>query len=214
MTGGLMPLHQNRLPFPQRGYNGGVMSEVIPGDIIGFSGDGVFSTVIKLGTFSHPWSGVSHVGIVAGARAHGNLVFESLATDSMPCKISGECRPGVQAHTLEEICSTYQGWVYHYPLYRPLYRHESSRLTSYLLESIGKYYDEIGAMRTTGFLYAAISALKRGQDTAELFCSELVVASLSHIGLWATTNVSRWNPTRLIRSLRCGGLVCKPRRLK
>lgn len=190
------------------------MYTISPGDVIGFSGGGAVSTVIKVCSLANPWSGISHVGVVAGARGYGDVVFESTSGDVRPCAITGVRTNGVQAHTLDELVESYDGWLYRYPLYRQLYRHESSRLTSYLLQSIGSPYDRDGAVHAGGVLYAAVCALKRGQDLADLFCSELVAAALSHIGVFETSNASRWNPTRLIRELRRMGIVGKPVRIK
>jgi hypothetical protein len=190
------------------------MQQIKPGDVIGFSGRGLISSVIKVGTFASPWSGISHVGVVAQARGHGELVFESTSLDELPCSVSGVRGPGVQAHAISELVDSYDGAMYNYPLYRELYRHESSRLTSYLLQAIGRQYDKNGALHAGGMLYATVSAMKCGQDLAELFCSELVAAALSNIGVFETTNASRWNPTRLIRELRRLDIIGKPVRLK
>lgn len=185
-----------------------------PGDVIGFSGGGFLSTVIKLGSFASPFSGISHVGIVSQARGHGVLLFESTSMEDLPCDITGKRIAGVQAHNLDAVVNSYAGRAYHYSLYRYLYRHESSRLTTFLMQLVGTRYDRDGAIHSGGLLYGAINALTRGQDLSALFCSELVAAALATVGVLHTENASRWNPTLLVRTLRRHGLVGTPRRLK
>ena len=94
------------------------------GDVIGFSGNSWISALINLGTYGLPFSGISHVGIMAHAADGRLLLFESTTLENMPCELSGECFNGTQAHDLTKILQAYAGKVWHYPLYRPLYEHE------------------------------------------------------------------------------------------
>jgi hypothetical protein len=190
-----------------------MIESVKPGDVFGFRGTGLISTVINLGSCGLPVTGLSHVGIVASA--HGDLVlFESTTLSSLPCHLTGQHTNGVQAHKIDDIKSTYRGRVYHYPLYRRLYTHEEQRLTLSLLSHIGTSYDKTGAIQAGGLVTAWIESIKRGEDLTSLFCSELVACALSDVGVFPTSNASRWSPNKLVRTLRRTGILRKPTRIK
>src|SRR5690242_20486011 len=112
-----------------------------PGDILAFSGRSLLSRAIELGTYGP----ISHVGIVG----EKGLIFEANHCDHEPCAIQGRLVSGTQAHTIESRMG-YDGPVWHYPLISPLYRHEVTRLMTFLTDTIGLPYDEIGAFRSAG----------------------------------------------------------------
>ena len=184
-----------------------------PGDIIGFSGSGWISVAINIGTYGIPFWGISHVGIMARGEDGRLLLFES-SEDDIPCAISGEHFVGTQAHELDDVLKVYGGKAYHYPLYRPLYPNEDARLTQFLMDTIHTPYDLMGAFRATGVGISWIESLFRPQDLSMIFCSEWVASALSMVGIFPTSNASRWNPNRLIRHLRLNGVLFRPRRLK
>lgn len=190
------------------------LNVIKPGDVIGFSGRSWISAGVNIATYGIPLFGISHVGIMANTPDGRMLIFESTSLEDLPCEISGENFTGTQAHKLEDILRVYKGRVYHYPLYRPLYTGESERLTQFLMETIHVPYDMMGALRAAGVGLSWIESLFRSQDLSLIFCSEWVASALSVIGVFPTSNVSRWNPNRFIRCLRWNGVVCKPRRLK
>lgn len=184
-----------------------------PGDVVGFSGRSWLSAAINFGSYGIPLWGISHVGILAESSGR-LLLFEALVDSSLtPCHVCGEQKPGVHAHPLDDVCNVYSGSVWHYPLYRPLYEHERTRLTNFLNGVDGSEYDPIGALRSGGFLLAWIESLFRRQELSLFFCSELVAAAYAYTGLFATSNASGWNPNSLTRALRLAGVLCKPRRL-
>ena len=189
------------------------MNVIKPGDVIGFAGNGWASAAINLGTYGIPFWGISHVGIVAKTFDGRLLLFESTSLKDTPCEITGEIFVGTQAHKLENALAGYVGRVYLYPLYRQLYSDEDSRLTQYLMDTIGTPYDLMGALRTSGVGISWIESLFRPQDLNMIFCSEWVASALSVIGVFPTNNASRWNPNRLCRYLRRDNVVYKPRRL-
>ena len=190
------------------------MNMVKAGDVIGFSGRSWISAAINVGTYAIPLFGISHVGIMAHDDKGRLLIFESTSLDDLPCEISGEVFTGTQAHKLEDIVRVYKGRVYHYPLYRPLYPNEDERLTQFLMETIHTPYDMMGAFRSGGVGLSWFESLLRPQDLSTIFCSEWIAAALAVVGLFQTSNASRWSPNRLTRRLRWGGVLCKPRRLK
>jgi len=183
------------------------------GDVVGFSGRGWISAAVNIGTYGLPFFGISHVGVMANDPDGRLLLFES-SEDDLPCAIFGEKFVGTQAHVLGDVLEVYKGKVYHYPLYRPLYPNEDARLTRFLMETIHTPYDLMGALRATGVGISWIESLFRPQDLSTIFCSEQVASALSMIGVFPTSNASRWNPNRLCRHLRWNGAVGKPRRLK
>jgi hypothetical protein len=191
------------------------MSHIIakPGDIIGFSGRSPRSDAINLLTGGIPRWSISHVGIVGRCLSGELYLFE--ATEALnSCKIHGTWGAGFQAHRIEFAIDSYRGRVWHYPLYRRLYAHELLRLTTYLDGILGTPYDKTGAINSGGWAHSWINALIKGQDLLELFCSEAAAAAESRIGIFPTTNASRWSPNKLVRTMRRAGLLCKPKRVK
>ena len=103
-----------------------IPDEIKAGDIIGFSGDSWISTLVNIATYGIPFWGLSHVGIMGHADDGRLMLFESTQLDDLPCEITGEVFLGTQAHQLEHVVKVYKGKVWHYPLYRPLYRPKTS----------------------------------------------------------------------------------------
>jgi hypothetical protein len=185
------------------------------GDIIGFSGRSWISAAINIATYGIPLWGISHVGILANCPDGKLRLFESTTLDGdIPCEITGKPICGTQAHALDFILGHYDGKAYHYPLYRPLYPNEDERLTEFLIDTIGVPYDVLGAFRSAGVGLSWIESLFREQDLTSIFCSEMVAAAYATVGLFATDNVSRWNPNRLVWRLRRAGILLRSRRLK
>jgi hypothetical protein len=193
----------------------GKPAEAKPGDLIGFAGSHWISDLICLGTYGIPRWSISHVGIMGEAKDGGLLLFESTSLiDGLPCAIAGVPFHGTQAHELVARRDNYRGKVWHYPLYRPLYEYERQRLTEFLMATIHVPYDEMGAFRSGGVGLSWIESLLHEQSLTSIFCSEWCAAAHAYIGVHATDNVSRWNPTRLIRHERRREILLKPRRLK
>jgi len=185
---------------------------VKPGDIIGFSGKSLRSDAINIVTGGIPRWGISHVGII-GDRHGSRYLFE--ASDKLNwCEIRHEMSRGVQAHLLDDVLESYNGRVWHYSLYRRLYQHEDFRLSAFLHGSLGTPYDRAGAIQSGGFLWGLLNSKLRGESLTEDFCSEVCAAAESRIGIFPTTNASRWNPNKLVRTMRRAGLLHRPMRLK
>lgn len=189
-------------------------TSIKPGDIIGFSGRTWLSHFINLVTYGIPGIGLSHVGIMANDNTGRLLLFESTTLDPLPCVIAGTTFDGTQAHKLEDVIRNHRGRVYHYPLYRPLYDFEQSRLTQFLMETIHTPYDQMGAMRSAGVGLSWIESQFREQDLTTIYCSEWCASALAVVGVLPSTDVSRWNPNHLARHLRRHDIVMRPRRLK
>ena len=189
------------------------MDVVKPGDVIGFSGRGWASALINVGTYGIPFFGLSHVGIMARVPDGRLLLFESTSLSDLPCVLSGESFVGTQAHELREAVAAYPGKAYLYPLYRPLYRNEDGRLTQFLMETVHTPYDLMGAFRSAGVGISWIESLFREQDLTSIFCSEWIASALSIIGVFPTSNASRWSPNKLVRHLRWNDVLLKSQRL-
>jgi len=182
----------------------GVLDSAHPGDVIGFSGHSLVSAGVNLCSFGVPLWSLSHVGIVSKCNSPGRglRLFDSAAGF------------GVRSQPLRAGLELYDGKVWIYRLARPLYLHECARLCSHLDSMLGLPYDTAGALRAGGLLWAAAQGAFRGESLASLFCSEFVAEQLSYIGMFNTTNVSRWSPNHLMRTLRRLGVVHKPERVK
>ena len=191
-----------------------IPDEIKAGDIIGFSGDSWISALVNVATYGIPFWSLSHVGILGHADDGRLLLFESTQLDDLPCEITGEVFLGTQAHQLEHVVKVYKGKVWHYPAFRPLYASEDERLTRFLMANLHVPYDKMGAFRSAGVGFSWVESLFREQDLTTIFCSEMVAAAYATVGLFATDNVSRWSPNRLVRRLRRAEILLKPRRLK
>jgi len=187
--------------------------EIKTGDIVAFSGFGHKSVIVNLVTFGWPFFWASHVGII-GEYEGEQLLFESTTLSNVPCVIQQKSFKGVQSVRLADRVKSYDGRVYHYPVYRPLFGFEEDRLNEFLIDSIGTPYDLHGGMRSATHGLSWLESRFSGEDLNFIFCSELVAAAHARIGLLQTTSASRWNPNRLVRYERRTGILRRSRRLR
>jgi hypothetical protein len=183
-----------------------------PADIIGYTGLEWVSGAINLATGGLPFWSINHVGMLAHEKNGRLYVFQSTAYPVRPCDVTGNLVKGVQGHDVTSI-DLYGGKIWHYPVYRELYTHESDRLTEFMYSHLGVPYDTPGAARSGGKLLASIEALFRRPNLELIFCSELVAAAYAAVGLSATDHSSKWSPNMLLRRLRRDGVLLKPERL-
>ncbi len=180
-----------------------IINSIEPGDIIGFSGCSFTSDAVNLLSFGLPRWGLSHVGICSYRKEYlGVRLFDSAAGY------------GVRHQRFPACVKEYNGRAWLYKLQRPLCGHERGRLEESTQESLGKAYDTAGALQAGGKLWAALQGIARGEDLTTFFCSEFVAEQLSYIGVFNTSNASRWNPNHLMRTLRRLGIVQPPVRIK
>jgi hypothetical protein len=182
------------------------MSAFKLGDIVGFSGANWQSDLLTLGTYGIPRHSLSHVGIVGEHEGRLTLVESTTEVES-PCVVTGKIVRGVQAHWLHERIESYHGKVWHYPLVRDLYPHESRRLNKFLRWHLGCPYDDIGAFRAGGIGWSWIESRLHANSLASLFCSELCAAAHSDIGLFETSRPARWSPRRFVNAERKAGVL-------
>lgn len=185
-----------------------------PGDILGFSGDSWVSAGINVMTYGIPWWSLSHVGILGEHHEHGLLLFESTTLNNSPCVIQGKPVCGTQAQRIDTRLSNYAGKIWHYRLYRPLYRHERNRLNAFLNDNIGKSYDQIGAFRAGGIGFSFLESQLTESDLHAIFCSEWCAAAHARIGLFPTDSPGRWNPNHFVRKERRKELLLRPKRMR
>lgn len=188
-------------------------SDFACGDILGFSSHSLDGVLINIGTYGLPFWSLSHVAIV-GEYAGRKLLFESNVIPEQKCVVQNAYVCGTQAVEIEHKIETYKGKVWHFPLYRTLYDFEHARLDAFLIEYLGRNYDDSGAVDAAGKVASWLKGIRREASLNTLFCSEYCCAAHTAIGLFQTANVSRWSPNSFVREERGLGLLRKPRRLK
>lgn len=185
------------------------------GDVIGVSGKEWVADTINLCSLGIPRIGVHHLAIIS--ELHGRpLLYESKGMGEMPCDRSGRLVNGVQAHFLDDWLDNIgnSANVWHYSLRSELYEDEKERLLYYLDTKVGAPYDMSGAVKSGGVLVRAITRHFCPENTQALFCSELVVDALVHIGRFYTDNVSGWSPNRAARTLVNTGITNRAKKVK
>ncbi len=183
------------------------------GDIIGFSGKGIVSDAINLGTYGMPRSGLSHVGIISHYRGIPYLFESTTLNGDKPCAILHEPISGVQAHKLSDILERAgKVWLYKpatYPV--GLARR---RLQLALLCQLGTPYDYVGAVRSRGWLLRMLRSVLFLQEITQLFCSELLAYVLTEARIAFFSNASSQSPNSLVRRLVKSGVYRDRVRLK
>lgn len=171
--------------------------KIQPGDLLGFCGNSSLSQFIILNTYGIPWWSLSHIAIAADLMGD-TVFFESTSVNPDPCMIQGKCVKGVQVHSLASL-DNYDAKIWHYPLRRSLNQKENKDLTDFLMSTVGKSYDYIGAFRSGAKVFSWIESKLHEENLHNIFCSELCAAAHREINRFNTNNVSRWSPNALIR---------------
>jgi hypothetical protein len=183
------------------------------GDIIGFSGSGIVSDAINIGTYGMPRSGLAHVGIVSHYRGIPYLFESTTLNGDKECAILHKPINGVQAHKLADILQR-PGKVW---LYKPVTYPTGiarRRLQLALLCQLGTPYDYVGAVRSRGWLLRMLRSVLFRQEITQLFCSELVALVLTEARIAFFPNASSQSPNSLVRRLVKTGVYTKRVRLK
>jgi hypothetical protein len=199
-----------------------------PGDLLIFYGRDLSSRIIEWAT-----RGPSHVGIVcphpfvvppsggAAAKppASGTptemLLFESTTLCDEPCRLTGRCIAGVQAHEPDSRIASYPGDVALLRL-MPAWRlnpREVGLLHDWLLHVASEPYDLRGAL-ISGTRLFKWTALMPYPDLDSLFCSELCAAALMRLYRLPLANPSLYNPASLVREVRRCGTYAAPQTVK
>lgn len=171
------------------------------GDVIGFNGKGVVSSLINLATNSI----VSHVAMVqenievAGERRV--LMIESTTLSGIPDLIDGRLRRGVQLHYLSQrLAEGYDG-IFWLRLMPPLTPERAIQMSAYLSrvhkEEIP--YDMKQAIGSGLDLFDWMGFVNE-PDFSALFCSELVFRALQIVDvLGEDTNPSEATPADVFK---------------
>lgn len=159
------------------------------GDMLLFSGSGIISTLIKLRTRSR-WS---HIG----------MVYKIDDEDLVLCIESDKEQDGiigVQAIELSRKIMKYRGKVFYRPIYPVLSPQEVEKLREFRKKTVGIPYE-----KDLRELRAAVSGvpLPEGSSRDSLFCSEIFVYALQHIGRMSKqVDPSTFSPNRLARDIK------------
>jgi len=158
-------------------------SQMKQGDLIAFSGTGVFSSLIKLATQSQ----ISHVGVILQTKV---LECDELINQIIESTSLGDGFAGVQINRMSQRVEQYKGGIYWYPLNgEARVKFDAKKFYAFLLKQNRKPYDTI---------QAAFSALdlvpESPEDFSKMFCSELVTAGYEASEMMYNINASEQTP--------------------
>ena len=160
-----------------------IRSKMKPGDILAFGGRGMFSSIIKIFTYSP----VSHVGIVMATENNGVQVNHLIESTSL------EDANGVSTSRLSDVIAHYNGEVWWLPLKKKMTKAQEKRFFKFLDATVGREYDMWQAVKS------ALSLITNREDSVKYFCSELASAALEHVGIVDELNASEVTPADLVR---------------
>lgn len=155
-----------------------IESDLKTGDIVLFSGRGLFSSVVKFATTS-PWS---HIGVIIRDKTGELYLWHSTneEVDGVNDEFSGEPKKGAQLNQLDIFLSKYKGEFAVRMLNKEI--PITSELLDYLEETSEKGYetniDEMANASLNGLLCG-----RRYGSSYELFCSEAVADFYIKCGL-------------------------------
>lgn len=172
------PARKNELYEQNRG-------KMNTGDVIGFSGKGPVSNIIKMATKSD----YSHVGMVfkidmGGGFGKSVMVIESTTIIDSPDAIHKEIYCGVQIQWLSKRLEMYDGAAWWAPLKTPLTGQPLREVEEWLRQAHNKRvpYDAAQAIGA-GIDCLEGLGLENHSDFSSLFCSELVAKALQIGGM-------------------------------
>jgi len=186
-----------------------IRSNMLPGDIIVFSGKGHFSEVIKWATTPE----VAHVGIVfetkvlfAGTVQDGCVVNVMESTTMCVDPESDKRIAGVQRNRMSKRIEYYNGTIWWLPPNadsRRKLNEKKHEFMNVLLHSIDKPSDMPQAIRSAIDAMDGIALINTStyndEDYAAFFCSELASAALEGGGVINAINASEVTPVDLCR---------------
>ncbi|MDJ0600162.1 MAG: hypothetical protein QNJ37_15135 [Crocosphaera sp.] len=155
------------------------------GDVIAFSGKGLLSDIIKLGTLS-PYS---HVGILlnvdmSGGLGQSVLMIESTAQIDLRDADNKEVQKGVQIHWLSKRLEMYDGKVWWVPLKQEIPQEGLIKMEMWLRKTHNQKvgFDE-DQMWWAGIDLFDRFGLENEPDFSLFFCSEFVTKALQEAGV-------------------------------
>ncbi|WP_166831518.1 hypothetical protein [Thalassoroseus pseudoceratinae] len=192
------------------------VADLEPGDILACWGTDWGARFVSLMT-SNPFAprnlrwAPSHVAIICDVPDRGRLWVESTTLCQTPCVMTGQPTHGLQTHHPQDRLGEYveSGGEVHVYRLSPIDRlsdSESAQLTSILIDGFvkrGLGYDYGGALISgTRFVRLLDGVLlRRYRNLHEVFCSELIAATLQRLCRLNREDPTRFNPGRLVRRL-------------
>jgi hypothetical protein len=173
-----------------------IRNDMLPGDVIAFSGKGNASDIIKIATCAP----VSHVGIILQTAERFdetdrfyNQIIESTSLDGFS---------GVIISRLSQRLNTYDGEAWWLPLNREARKEkfDSTKFHNFLAQQEGKLYDTIQAIKSALDIFDKIQGPGYSfEDFSRFFCSELAAGGLEESGFVPKVNASEVTPIDLCR---------------
>ncbi|WP_243361199.1 hypothetical protein [Fundidesulfovibrio terrae] len=173
-----------------------IRKEMLPGDVLAFSGKGNASEIIKNVTRSS----VSHIGIVLQTTERFdetdrffNQIIESTSLDGFS---------GVIISRLSQRLRAYDGEVWWLPLNRNSRQatFNAEKFHNFLMQQEGKLYDTIQAVKSAIDIFDKIHGPGYNyEDFSRFFCSELAAGGLEASGFVPKVNASEVTPIDLCR---------------
>lgn len=154
-----------------------------PGDLIGSSGKGIISSVIKLATYSD----ITHVAVVLKTTVIMGQVWINQLIESTSL---GDGFAGVQINRMSDHVKYYDGSIYWYPLSDESRKKlNTQKMYDFLLSHKGKFYD------TPQAILSAIDFIPDSkEDFTKMFCSELSSGGYEAGELISDVNCSEVTP--------------------
>lgn len=153
------------------------LEDVSSYDLILFSGSGLISKIIQLGSGSK-WS---HVALALVDKESGaKMCYESTTLSDLPDITTGLAIKGVQLVSLAERIHGYDGDVAHRKLYGPRTKKQITLAKEFILEFAGRPYEQ----NQIELMNAALDVFefqKNQPDASSVFCSEMNVLMLRHL---------------------------------
>lgn len=173
-----------------------IRNQLQTGDMLCWSGSGVFSEAIKAGQQASGFEfwGVSHIGMVVkgldfGLRSPAHvdrmMTFESTTMNSVADVLSGEFIKGVSVVPLTSKMAGYQGSLFVRRLEAPseTRAYFTGKIMKFIMETHGTPYE-----RKIPQLLASALPMNHGvfgEDGSSLFCSEAYVEAMEYAGALA-----------------------------
>jgi len=146
-----------------------------PFDVVLFSGKGLVSRVIQLGTGSE-WS---HVALVVpdSTQEDGVALLESTTLSDVPCLDAGVPMKGVMRVPIEERVSTYDGKIAVRSIEGPVSPAQVLQCAIEEKTYMGRPYEE-NQLELASSALDATGLLTNQEDMSSVFCSELTATVL------------------------------------
>ena len=168
-----------------------IFSQISPGDVIAFSGNGIDAKIIRWFTMS-PYS---HVAIVLDTEYPNQqcddiLIAESTIYTNIPDFQAQKCFKGVQVHWLSNWLAAYQacGRAWWFPLQQKPSYDRMAQMQSWLWHLHSSHTPfacrkSVGAWLAQNKYFKTETKKQSPKTTTALFCAELVTEALQVAGI-------------------------------